>query len=321
MTRTTVIHTHGGGRFGNQLLLFGHLIALAASEGDLEIVHMPFWPYASLCAGTDTNPLCIYPARRTIAQALPGVVRTIAGVLPRRVERSLAYRVPRLLHRLNPQRSIDLDYAPQTTDISAPAFLARLRSAPWMLLAGYDLRAWTAFDAESDRLRAFLRPLPRFWDAAARFVAPLRQRHDPLIGVHIRRTDYRVWRHGKFFFDDSQYVDWIEQMRSRWGARTGFVLSADEIVDRTHFNPEYCHWSDGTVGGPGHFLDGLAALGSCDVVAAVPSTFAAWASFFGEKPILLLATGVNAATRPCLERVWTDGRRDPLMVHATDSFA
>ena len=26
---TTVVFTHGGGRFGNQLMLFGHLIALA----------------------------------------------------------------------------------------------------------------------------------------------------------------------------------------------------------------------------------------------------------------------------------------------------
>lgn len=321
MTRTTVIHTHGGGRFGNQLLLFGQLIALAASTGDIEIVQIPFWPYAKLCSGTVDNPLCIYPARRSWAQAVPGIVRTIASVLPRRFEQSAAYRLPRLLHRLNPQRSIDLDYAPHTTDITSPEFLARLRAHQWMLLAGYELKAWDAFDAQSDRIRAFLRPLPRFWDAAERFVTPLRSRHDPLIAVHIRRGDYRVWRYGTFFFEDPQYVEWIEQMRSRWGPRTGFVLSSDEVVDRTHFNPEYCHWSDGTVGGPGHFLDGMAALGSCDIVAAVPSTFAGWAAFFGNKPMLPLGAGVDAATRTPLARVWADGRRDPLMAKAMDSFA
>ncbi|HZT75787.1 MAG TPA: hypothetical protein VFA27_03960 [Vicinamibacterales bacterium] len=318
MTRTTIVHTHGGGRFGNQLLLFGHLISLAATHRDLEIVHVPFWPYSDLCDGTRDNPLCLFSADRTPyrwAQPLPSLTRAAARLLPARVARSVGYRLPRLCHRLAGRRSIDLDYKP-LVDIGAPEFVERLRASRWVLLSGYDLRAWDAFHAEHDRIRAFLRPARRFWDAADRFLAPLRQRHDPLVGVHIRRTDYRVWHGGRFCFDDRQYAAWTAQMRKRWGARTGFVLSADETVDRAAYDPAYCHWSDGTAGGSGHFLDAMTTLAGCDVVAAAPSTFAAWTASFGARPLLVLGADVDAATEPLLHDVWRDGRRHALMSFA-----
>ena len=42
---STVIFTHGGGRFGNQLLQFGHLIALTEDQRHLSLVNCSFWPY------------------------------------------------------------------------------------------------------------------------------------------------------------------------------------------------------------------------------------------------------------------------------------
>lgn len=316
MPRTTVIHTHGGGRFGNQLLLFAHLIALAATHEDLEVIHVPFWPYAELCEGTSANPLCLYPPappRYGWARPVPGLTRVIAQRLPGWIERSLGYRLPPLLHRAFRGRSIDLNYAPSTTDINAPEFVARLRASRWTLLAGYDLRGWDAFDAQTDRIRAFLRPVPRFWKTADGFLTDLRQRHDPLVAVHIRRTDYRVWNGGMFFFADPQYLEWIAQIRARCGVRTGFVLSADEPVDRSPFDPSFCYWSEGTAGGSGHYLDAMATLAGCDLIAAVPSTFAAWTAFFGGRPLLPLGPGVDAASEPWLERVWSEGRQHPLM--------
>src|SRR5688572_18366686 len=62
---STIILTHGGGRFGNQLIQFGHLLAMAEEQGDLDLINYSFWPYADLCAGTSVNPLCFYsPAGR-----------------------------------------------------------------------------------------------------------------------------------------------------------------------------------------------------------------------------------------------------------------
>jgi len=312
----TIVHTHGGGRFGNQLLLFAHLIALADAHQDVEVVHVPFWPYASLCEGTVHNPLCLYPPeppRYRWARPIPTLTRAFASALPDRVDRSISYRLPRLLHRVARGRSIDLDFAPSTTDLEAPEFVARLTRARWLLLAGYNLRAWHAFDAAADRIRTFLRPVARFRDAADAFLAPLRRRHHPLVGLHIRRTDYRVWQNGRFFFDDDRYLRWIDQMRVRWGPTTGFVLSADEPVDRGRFDAAFCYWSDGTAGGPGHYLDAMATLGRCDIVAAAPSTFAAWTAFFGDKPLLPLGPYTDAAVESTIDRVWTAGRTHPTM--------
>lgn len=315
---TTVVLTHGGGRFGNQLLLFAHLIALAEREPDIEVIDVPFWSYAEWCDGTVANRLCLYPPRHDrhrLLGALATVTRTAALVLPRRLQRSFAFRLPRLVHRLTKTRSIDLDYAP-TTDITTPAFLARLRSAPWIVLAGYDLRAWDALDAHADRVRAFLRPIERFWTASDAFLRPLRRQHDRLVGLHIRRGDYRIWEEGKFFFDDDRYRVWIAQMRQRWGSGTGFVLTSDEIFNRSTFDPEFCHWSEGTAGGSGHYLESMTALAQCDIVCGVPSTFVAWAAFFGAKPLLPLAADVDAGSEPCIDRIWSEGRQHRWMRYA-----
>src|SRR5437870_3543900 len=116
---TTVVFTHGGGRFGNQLTLFGHLIALAEENPGIGILNISFWPYAGLCRGTQHNPLCQYPP---ITARAPWPWRnalrfcqTISPVLPQRLRKSLSYRLPRLLHRCRSELSIDRDYASETT--------------------------------------------------------------------------------------------------------------------------------------------------------------------------------------------------------------
>src|SRR5712692_9810310 len=160
---TTVVFTHGGGRFGNQLTLFGHLIALAEENPRISILNIPFWPYARLCRGTEHNKLCQYPfgtrsaergarsaeriralrAPRSALRAWRAALRfcqTVSPAMPDRLQKSLSYRLPRLVHRCRPKLSIDRDYASETTWLGDPDFVQSLCSRRTVLLAGYELR-------------------------------------------------------------------------------------------------------------------------------------------------------------------------------------
>ncbi len=301
---TTVVFTHGGGRFGNQLTLFGHLIALAEENPRISILNIPFWPYARLCRGTEHNGLCQYPfslplavsrsrdsasAKRQAGWAWRAALRfcqTVSPAMPDRVRKSLSYRLPRLVHRCRPKLSIDRDYASETTWLGDPDFVQSLCSRRTVLLAGYELRDWEAFQKHEDAIRRFLWPVDRYQEKARSFLEPLRRRHNPLVGLLLRKTDYRAWQSGRYFFGNEQYARWIRQLRARFGADTGFVLGADEVEPADAFQGLDCYWASGAMGRGGHYLEAMLELSGCDVVASVPSTFAAWAAFFGRKPLL-----------------------------------
>jgi hypothetical protein len=318
---TTVVFNHGGGRFGNQLTLFGHLIALAEENPRINIINIPFWPYASLCRGTQHNRLCQYPsssglaAKRQAGWAWRTALRfcqTVSPAMPNRVRRSLSFRLPRLAHRWRPKLSIDRDYAPEPTWLGDPEFVQRLCSHRTALLAGYELRDWAAFQKHEDAIRRFLSPVDRYQEKARDFLEPLRRRHHPLIGVLLRKTDYRIWQNGRFFFDNEQYTSWLRQMKIRFGADTGFVLGGDEVEPADAFHGLDCYWASGAMGRGGHYLESMLELSGCDVVASVPSTFAAWAAFFGRKPLLpFTAPEQDASETPLLEDHLFGARQHP----------
>ncbi|HXK37209.1 MAG TPA: hypothetical protein VJ553_06530 [Candidatus Paceibacterota bacterium] len=98
-----------------------------------------------------------------------------------------------------------------------------------------------------------------------------------VVAVHIRRSDYRYWRNGAYYFSDEVYRSYMTSMESVVGKQLNknvvFVIFSDE---RTSFaeaanlvlseNPWYVD----------HYL-----MGQCDYIIGPPSTFTLWASYAG----------------------------------------
>ncbi len=51
-----------------------------------------------------------------------------------------------------------------------------------------------------------------------------------LVGVHIRRGDYRSWKNGKFFFDNATFARWMEELEKSLPAKTLFLVFSNETV-------------------------------------------------------------------------------------------
>lgn len=104
-----------------------------------------------------------------------------------------------------------------------------------------------------------------------------------LIGVHIRRGDYKEFTSGIYYYDNSTYIDKIRQLIECLGTENCKILvfSDDRSLNINMFNEcfknliisEESEIAD-------HYL-----MSKCDYIIGPPSTFSLWASYIGEKPI------------------------------------
>lgn len=119
-----------------------------------------------------------------------------------------------------------------------------------------------------------------------------REQGRKLIGIHIRRSDYKSWAGGRYFFDDQTYSRVINDMRALIEAQTQcscmFVLFGDEPIT---IEPE----ADVMISGH-QWHEDHALMGICDYVIGPPSTFSIWACFIGGAKLLHLQTADQNVT-------------------------
>lgn len=310
-----LVFTHGGGRFANQLMLFGHLIGLVEDCPELYLCNFSFWEYAKFCEGTAGNPRCLYPAEvgkgDSLVRRMHGIVYRCGGAgIPRRIHDTIG----RLVHFA--ARGRFLSAADPKLDLADPAVRERLLSKPTTFLSGWNLRDWSAFSKHADKIRAFLQPTAHFRSVARARVDALRADSPVVVGLLMRQTDYRHWRGGEYFLSSAAYRGIIDEIWERFGRNVRILVSSDEAQEESLFSDPRITWGSGTFG-KGHFMESFSELGECDLIVSVPSTFAAWAAFLGGRPLLCLpAKGVGFCDEQPMPLSLVDARLHPLFQHA-----
>ena len=103
-----------------------------------------------------------------------------------------------------------------------------------------------------------------------------------IIGVHIRRGDYKTWQDGRYYFSQGQYRDICNSLKSEFpDKKILFFLSSNEAIDNNIFRAKDGYF---TVPNTNAAKD-LYALSQCDYIIGPPSTFSRWAAYSGDKPI------------------------------------
>lgn len=97
-----------------------------------------------------------------------------------------------------------------------------------------------------------------------------------LIGIHVRRGDYKYFAGGKYYFSDNVYEKYIKMMSilvEKTGRQALFIIFSNDAVElqdsnsvRFSKNPWYVD----------HHL-----MSNCDYLLGPPSTFTLWASYIG----------------------------------------
>lgn len=102
-----------------------------------------------------------------------------------------------------------------------------------------------------------------------------------IVGIHVRRGDYRTWEEGRWFLSHNEYAEAMRRISSLHPEKkVCFFISTNEAIPdgafegldimETHFTTAV------------HDIYGLTL---CDRIAGPLSTFSRWASFYGRVPL------------------------------------
>jgi hypothetical protein len=114
--------------------------------------------------------------------------------------------------------------------------------------------------------------------------AKIREQYEIIIGVHIRLGDYKTFNDGKYYFSLEQYYEIMFRIKSFFQTKTvSFFIASNEPINISTFKGLQCFTipqSSGTKDSYG--------LSCSDFIVGPPSTFSAWASYFGNIPIYFI---------------------------------
>lgn len=253
-----IVFCRENAQLGNRLIVYAHLLA-AARERGWDLVNPTFEPYADLFVGTRSRPhgRAMLPVR--LAWQAGKILAPLSGGI---------------LARARARGAVEVDL-----ESSVPA--AESRGARWLLIQGYRIRcpSWVAKQAAA--LRTFFTPIDAHRIPAEARVAELRARGDVVVGVHVRHGDYAEHLGGRYFYPIAEYAGFMRRVRDLLAPRNVAFLVCSQAAQP----PEALHdltWTPG----PGAAAADLHALSCCDLILGPPSSFSAWAAFFGGKPLL-----------------------------------
>lgn len=279
------------GQLGNRLFLFAHLIAAARHYG-VELRNPCFGDYAHLFPSTHHDLWCRYIPDRPC--------ETPPAIAPSRLSRdvlmsSLAASA-KLLHGIGlrrfPAQVIRLRSG-EECDLLGDRFGDAVASGRPVLVQGWLFRSGPLMQLHADAIREFFRLHADRQTNIRRVIASARRDCDLLIGVHVRRGDYATFQGGQYFFDDTTYATWMQQICDQFpDRRVRFLVCSHETLDETKYR------GLNLSRGPGSAVEDMYALAETDWMIGPPSTFTAWAAFMGNKERLELHAATQHAIAP-----------------------
>lgn len=103
-----------------------------------------------------------------------------------------------------------------------------------------------------------------------------------IIGVHIRKGDYKDWRGGLYYYDTETYINVMLKLKLIFGDNCRFLVCSNEKIEINVEGIDSIQIENTNAS-----LD-LCALSMCDYIIGPPSTFSQWASFIGNKPLCFI---------------------------------
>lgn len=163
-----------------------------------------------------------------------------------------------------------------------PNLLSKLLG--WNMVEGWPIRLdnFEMIDKQSDAIRDIFRFNKNITNQVDE-VFNLLNKDQIIVGVHIRRGDYRTWKDGAFFYDDQEYLSFMKLLNDQLAVNNlgvKFLLCSNEPIEIGNFEELDCFTISETSG-----EKDLYALSKCNYIIGPPSTYSQWASFIGCVPM------------------------------------
>ena len=271
---TIISYNHG--RLSNQLFGMSHFLAFAI-KNNLKIQCPSFVPYAP------------YFELRKPTLACPDQIKVGSAALRLLLKFSLPLLRKRPISRYYTFQEI-LPYG-QPIPLENLNLINQPNSPRYNILTGWGYSFFPGFIEYQDTLRKFFSPKEHIKQNYEKLIKRLKSEDSLLVGIHIRKGDYKKWRNGKYFYEDYVYLRIMKeimfQIKSTYGLSTKFLICSDATIDKNFQNEFDVSF------GLGKSIEDLFSLSLCDLLIGPPSTYSLWASFYGKVPIVHIKSQNN----------------------------
>jgi Glycosyl transferase family 11 len=262
------------GFLGNRLLVFSHFIAFAIDQQD-QVVNLAFDEYAQYFKGTVHNPICRYPALPIPLPSPPWLRRRIQTWSNQQIQKD---SIPQLEIR----RDRPFNWSNSIIQEQYCRDQFQLVHG-WLYRDGWYLDEMPRLAKHRSAIVEYFQPLDIYQERIDALIQPLRDAHDLLIGIHIRRGDYQGHQGGRYFYDVDDYVNLMRHLVTEHGDRkVHFLICSNETIPADQLTGISYSF------GLGDLIEDLYSLSACDYLAGPPSTFSMWASFYGDRPLYMM---------------------------------
>lgn len=149
-----------------------------------------------------------------------------------------------------------------------------------VLAQGWCFRAHELTKKHQDFLIKKYSLQPKFYieNELYKYVMKLDRKEYLIIGVHIRRGDYKYWENGKYYFSDDIYEMYMSnissQLNNQLNKKIKFIIFSNENITINITE-------DTIVSNNEWYIDQL-IMSKCDYLIGPASTFTLWASYIGK---------------------------------------
>jgi hypothetical protein len=279
-----VVNMTGYGRLGNQLLHFASFIANSV-ENDYKLVyygfdnyigHFPYFQTANYNVFKTNDPIEISDRctrNKMVKSALGFIYNNYKNI------KSMAPFVNLYEITLQMLRLPEIGF-----DLNEPRFIERARRR-LVFVSGWRFNDLQNMEKHKQLIREVFAPLPSVNEYIHTLIGYYKSLADLIIGVHIRRTDYKDYMNGKWFYELDVYNGFMEAISNSFrqeGKSVMFIICTDELIKKELFSMDII-FNEQT-----NFMIDLYSLASCDYIIGPPSTFSGWASYYGDVPIFYI---------------------------------
>lgn len=153
------------------------------------------------------------------------------------------------------------------------------------LINAWDNRAsYKYFPSEMNEIRKIFRPNSDICVDVDNIFGEYKSRNYFIIGVHIRRGDYKYWENGKYYFELNDYAVHMRKILELYNDKkiVFFISTNEPNIDNVFKDINTFKIPNATV------AHDLYALSLCDRIFGPLSTFSRWASLYGHVPLCFI---------------------------------
>lgn len=168
-----------------------------------------------------------------------------------------------------------------TFNLNSSEFITKAKTKV-VFISGWFFSDNHNFCKHQNFIKSVFTPNSSYLCSVRKNIENLRATSDLLVAIHIRRSDYRHFNNGIWFYEIGTYYEKMHQLlllnelKSR---RVKFIICSDEELKSEEFKglDVFCEKKS--------FIEDFYLLANSNYIIGPPSTFSMWASFYGSIPL------------------------------------